>query len=195
MGERAIHKLRSLSDDCQHLRPSDLDGLPEDELHSFLSSLKDKSKTASIKVAVHGTDHGGWTPVDPNHSPYSTSPLVNSQPNFGGRWRDDFPGAGGQHINDDSDTDKNTKGEANDDDFSPSMRRNRINDAIDSVKGPKYVVRRPLSTADGDEAATKVFGPEGKSDGTAMYVVVNSYEKAIELSKKIPGCTVERKKT
>ena len=121
--------------------------------------------------------------------------MVNSQPNFGGRWRDDFPGAGGQHINDDSDTDKNTKGEANDDDFSPSMRRNRINDAIDSVKGPKYVVRRPLSTADGDEAATKVFGPEGKSDGTAMYVVVNSYEKAIELSKKIPGCTVERKKT
>ena len=192
MGERAIRKLRSLSDDCQHLRPSDLDGLPEDELHSFLSTLKDK-KTASIKVAVHGTDHGGWTPVDPNAR---TSPLVNYQgPNFGGRWRDDFPGAGDMHINDDSDKEKNTKGEAKDDDFSPSMRRTRINDAIDSVKGPKYVVRKPHSSVDGEDAAKKVFGPEGKDDGTAMYVVVNSYEKAIELSKRIPGCTVERKKT
>ena len=99
------------------------------------------------------------------------------------------------HINDDSDKQKNTKGEAKDDDFSPSMRRTRINDAIDSVKGPKYVVRRSLSTADGEGAATKVFGPDGKDDGKDMYVVVNSYEKAIELSKKIPGCTVERKKT
>jgi hypothetical protein len=153
----------------------------------------DLKRTASIKTAIHG--HGEtWTPVDSNYNPYKTSPLVNSQgPEFGGRWRQDFPGAGDNHINDDSDKEKSGKGGK--DDADPDQKNNRINELVEGIRGPKFIVRLRLTeeAEPNEDKAIEVFGDDGQSDGKSVYVVVDGFEKALEIQKKIPNCIIEPK--
>ena len=139
--KRPIDRLRSLSEDCSNLKPSDLDGISEQELHHFLYDIK---KTAGIiKEAYHG-EGSTFLPTGPDFNPYKTSPLVNNQgPEFGGRWRKDMPGAGGAHINDDSDTPKSGAGEG--DDFDEGLHKQRINNLLDGIKGGNYIIKKRLT--------------------------------------------------
>jgi hypothetical protein len=192
---RLLDKLRSLHEDCSGLRPSDLDGMSDKEMYHLYYKLNGKKadNNSPIKTALHG--HGEtWTPVGPGYDPYRTSPLVNYQgPEFGGRWRRDFPGSGDQHINDDSDKEKNGKGQG--DDFDPQLQRERINELTDKIKGPKYVIRLRLSEEDepSQDKAKEIFGDEGQSDGRSIYVVVDGFARAIQLRQKIPGSVIEPK--
>ncbi len=187
---RLIDKLRSLSDDCSGLRPSDLDGMSEKDMYHTYHDLK---RTASIKTATHG--HGEtWTPVGNDYNPYKTSPLVNNQgPEFGGRWRNDLPGGGDQHIDDDSD--KNKSGKGGPDDADPNQKNNRINYLVENIRGPKYVVRLRLTeeAEPTEDKAIEVFGDEGKSDGKSVYVVCDGYDQAIKRQQSVPGSIVEPK--
>jgi hypothetical protein len=127
--------------------------------------------------------------------PTVTSPLVRAVPEFGGRWNHDFPGSGDQHINDDSDKQKSTKGEAADDDFNEDLRKVRIQNMLESVRGPEFVVRKRLTEGEppDKETAEKLFGNDGKTDGKSVYVVVRGWENALRWQQKTPGSTVEPK--
>lgn len=189
---RLIQQLRSLSDDCQHLRPSDLDGLSEKDMYHIYHNLH---KKASIKTALHGMGET-WTPQDVNYDPYRTSPLVNNQgPEFGGRWRRDMPGSGDQHINDDGDKDKNTKGDNANGDFDPNSKAVIINDVLDKIRGPKYTVKLRLSEEDepSKSKAKEIFGEDAETDGKeAIWVVCDSFENAIGLQRKVPRSIIEQ---
>lgn len=188
--KRLIEKLRSLSDDCAGLRPSDLDGMSENDMYYMYHDLK---KTANVKIATHG--HGEtWIPVGNDYNPYKTSPLVNYQgPEFGGRWRRDMPGGGDNQINDDGDKQKNTKGD--DSGESQNAKEDRVNSLIEGIRGPKYVVRLRLTEDEepNDDKAKDIFGDDGQTDGKSVYVIVDGYEKAIQLQRKTPGAMVEPK--
>lgn len=190
--KRSIERLRSLSNDCTGLRPSDLDGMDENEINQFFHKVRE---ARTNKTAVHGAGET-WTPVGNDFNPYSTSPLVNNPgPEFGGRWRRDFPGGGDQHINDDSDKSKNTRGNAADWDFDPQMRKQRINDLLDDIKGVKYVVRLNLVESDEPtaEKAKSVFGPKGQADGKSIFVEVNGFDEAVRTQNNTPGSRIEPK--
>jgi hypothetical protein len=194
---RFLDKLRSLHEDCNGLRPSDLDGMSEKEMYHLYHKLNGKKAgdVAPIKTALHGRGET-WTPVGPGFDPYKTSPLVNFQgPEFGGRWRRDFPGGGDNHINDDSDKEKNTKGQAAEGDFDPQLQQTRINELTDKIKGPKYTVRLRLSEEDepSKSKAKEIFGDEGQTDGRSIYVVVDGFERAMRLMQKNPGSVIEPK--
>jgi len=193
--KRLINKLRSLSDDCADLRPSDLDGMSEKEMHHVYHGLKGKTKTANVKTAVHGFGET-WTPVPNDYSPYRTSPLVNYEgPEFGGRWRRDFPGAGDMHINDDSDKEKSLKGNAVDEDFDPQLQKTRINEMTEGIRGSSYVVRLRLTEEEepSREKARNIFGEEGQTDGKSVFIIVNGFENALEWQRKLPQVTIEPK--
>lgn len=188
--KRHLDRLRSLSEDCAGLRPSDLDGMSETEMQQFFHAVK---KAGIEKKALHGAGET-WTPVGPDFNPYNTSPLVNnSGPEFGGRWRRDFPGGGDQHINDDGDKKKDTSGESGNSDFDPKMQRQRINDLLSDIKGPAFIVRLRLSEDDEptDEKAKGVFGDDGQTDGKSVYLKVDGFDEAIRIQRSIPGSSIE----
>lgn len=186
-----LERLRGLSDDCRYIKLSDLDGLSEDDLDEF---VKRYERTASTKVALHGVGET-WTAVPADYSPYHTSPAVNSNPEFGGRWRKNFPGEGSQHINDDSDKKKSGQGEAANNDFNKKMKDDMINDVTESIRGPRFVVRKRLTEEEKptEELAKKMFGPDGQYDGESVFVIMNGFERAIRTRLKVPGATIETK--
>jgi len=187
-------KIRSLPG-CDRVRPSDLDGLDEKEMREIFHLFKDDPKR--LRTALHGMGET-FVPQDYGSSPYKTSPLVNSPgPEFGGRWRHHnapFPGAGDQHINDDNDKEKHTKGEAVFDDFNPDMKREKINDAIDALTDKKrYIIRLrfPENQQPTRQKAVEMFGPDAQTDGTSVYVVIKGYRKALDIMNGTPGCVLE----
>ena len=184
-----LGKLRALSDDCLDLRPSDIAGLSDEEAKYLADRFR---KEASVRTAYHG-DAGTFFPVDPNSNPYKSSPLVNANPPFGGRWRGDFPGSGDQHINDDSDKQKSTRGDSANDDFDPAMKKVRMNDLMDGILGPKYVVRLILGDHEDatDGRAQELLGSGAKAKGRSMYVELPNYERALRLQRAVPGSVVE----
>lgn len=191
--KRPLQRLRSLSDDCAGLRPSDLDGMSEKEMHNFFYSVKSAQSQGETKVAIHGNGDT-FFPVGNDYNPYKTSPLVNNPgPEFGGRWRRDFPGSGDQHINDDADKKKDGKG--NGDDNDPHAQKERVNDLLSKIKGPKYVVRMRLAEEDepSEEKARSIFGEGGQTDGKSVYVIIDGYEAALKLQRKVPGAVIEPK--
>lgn len=185
---RAIDHLRSLSEDCAGLRPSDIDGMGEDEIHGFLSNFKQASAKGWHKVAVHG--HGDtWTQVGLDYSPYSTSPLVNTPPPDDRNRR--LPGGGANNTNSDSDTDKNTMNDG--DGSTPHLQRLRIDQMLEETQGPEYIVRKRLLEHEepSEEAAKKMFGGDGQTDGKSVFVVIRGFDSAMEIQRKIPGATIE----
>lgn len=190
--KRPLERLRSLSEDCAELRPSDLDGMSEKDMHHFFYTVR---KASLDKEALHGRGET-WSPVGSDFSPYRTSPLVNYQgPEFGGRWRKEMPGSGDQHINDDSDKSKSGKGDASNDDFNPQMQKERINDLLNQIKGPAYVVRMTLMEEDepSEGRAKEMFGVDGQTDGKSVYVIVNGFEEAQKVQRRMPGSIIEPK--
>lgn len=182
-----MERIRGLAEDCVNLRPSDLDGMPDAEINRLVDSIP------QTKVAVHGTGQT-WTALPGDYDPYRTSPLVNNPgPEFGGRWRRNMPGGGDQHINDNGDKDKDTKGSG--DDNNPALQKTRINDLLEEIKGPTYIVRMRLSeeVEPSSDRAKEMFGPDGKTDGESIYVEVNGYERAIKLRDKYRDATIEPK--
>jgi hypothetical protein len=191
--KRPINKIRTLPG-CEDVRNGDLEGIDEKDLNelyhktSKLSQSKKTTKTAD----PHGFGNT-WTPVDVSYNPYKTSPLVNAAPQFGGRWNKDFPSGGDMHINDDSDKEKNTRGNAMDDDFDPKMRKNRVDDLTRKLKDGQYVVRLQLNEGEeptGDRAQ-QVFGPDGKADGRSIYIIVDGFDNAIKKQRDVPHAKVE----
>jgi len=171
-----------LRDKCPDLRHSDLD--LNDEEVEYLASVMNPE----VKVAVHGRGDN-WTEVGPEYNPYKTSPLVNFSPEFGGRWRRNFPGSGDHHINDDSDKQKNLKGKATDDDFDPVMKSKKINDKLDEQRsknnGAACFVRVELSPDQQptEDLAKKLLGDEGQCDGKSIYVRVDDFESALQVQR------------
>jgi hypothetical protein len=186
-----LERIRGLSEDCRHIKMSDLDGLGEDDLADF---IKNYEKTASVKLALHGVGET-WTAVPSDYSPYHSSPLVNSNPEFGGRWKKNFPGEGSQHINDDRDKDKSGQGEAINNDFNKKLKDDMINNVTEDIRGPRFVIRKRLSEEERptDELAKKIFGPDGKYDEESVFVILNGFERAMGIQRKIPGSTIETK--
>lgn len=191
--QRMLDKMRSLSDDCANLRPSDLDGMSEEDMYHFYHGIE--RHAGAVKTAIHGMGET-WNPVGQDYSPYKTSPLVNNQgPEFGGRWRRDMPGAGDQHINDDGDKDKSGRGDSDRDDFDPNLQKHRLEALTDQIKGPTFVVRIRLSEEEepSDKKAIEIFGDDGRTDGKSVYVLTNGFESALEIQRRHPGATVEPK--
>jgi hypothetical protein len=189
-----LGKIRSLPG-CERVRPSDLDGLDEKDMREIFHLFKGDPKR--LRTALHGMGET-FVPQDYGSSPYKTSPLVNYQgPEFGGNRRyhnAPFPGAGDQHINDDGDKEKHTRGEAASDDFDPDMKRVKINDAIDALTDKKqYTIRLrfPENQQPTKQKAIELFGPDAQTDGTSVYVVIKGYKKALDMMNGTPGCVLE----
>jgi hypothetical protein len=170
---------------CPGIRPNELD--LDDEDVTFLAKVLASGK--GIRQAVHGRGDA-WTEVGPDYNPYKGSPMTTSRPQFGDRWRGDFPGSGDQHINDDSDKKKNQKGEARNEEFDPELRKQKTNDALDEVskkvRGPGFVVKLELDDKQPatEDLASQVFGDAGQFDGTYVFVHVNDFEAALEEQRK-----------
>lgn len=186
---RAIDHLRSLSEDCAGLRPSDIDGMGDDEIHGFLSSVKKASSARWEKVAVHGTGDT-WNQVGLDYNPYKTSPLVNTPPPDD-RFRN-LPGGGANNTNSDSDSDKNT---GNDDGSTPSLQRLKIDQMLEETQGEEYIIRKRLLEHEdpSEEAAVGLFGEQGQTDGKSVYVVIRGFENAMKVRDKVPGSHMEPK--
>lgn len=168
------------------LRPSDLDTADDDEIERIIERVRPRRET----VAIHGQGDL-WTAVDPGYSPNYSSPTRPYVPEFGGRWRQDFPGAGDQHVNDDSDKQKNLKGRATNDDFDPAAKSRRIQDALEPNK--TYVVRFYAGSEACPALARALFGDEGKTTDDSVYVEVEKMSDAKEMQGRVPGCVIEEK--
>jgi hypothetical protein len=177
---RPIDTIRSK---CPELRLSDFGDMGDDEIAYLATAFKDNL----VKEAVHGL--GDWSPVGPNFNPYQTSPLVNAVPNFGGNHRKNFPGGGDHHTNDDSAKQKNRKGDADENDFDPVLKRKKLNDALDlqkeKNKGCVCTVRVELSPDEQptNELAVKILGDKAEYDGTSVYINVDDFETALEIER------------
>lgn len=182
---RAIDHLRGLSEDCSELRPHDTDGMSEEEIHSFISSVKKASSAKWQKVAVHGQGET-WTQMPLDYNPYHTSPLVNTPPPDD-RFRR-LPGAGTNNTNR---SDEDNTG--NQDGSTPSLHRLKIDQALESTKGPKFVVRIKLLEHEEptDDLAKKLFEDDrAQCDGHSVYIIVNE-EEARDFNKRVPGSRIE----
>lgn len=169
---RPIDVLREIDPD---LRYGDLD--LEDTEIEMLSNMFQTTKTA-----VHGRGDN-WTEVD-RYNPYNTSPLVKFVPEFGGRWRRNFPGSGDQHINDDSDKEKSYKSTGDPNDFDPKLKEKLINDHTDESS---YRVKVELDPEDfgSQKRALELLGDKGEFDGDCMFVEVSDFQAAIQLEREL----------
>lgn len=180
--ERPIDTIRKV---CPDIRLSDL-GLTSEELGLLANSLKSKPE---VKEAVHGRGDN-WTEVGPSFNPYQTSPLVNPAPEFGGRWRNNFPGGGDHHINDDKDKQKHLKGNAVNEDFDPVLKRQKINDMLREKgldnKCDIYLVFLELfdDECPCKELAKTVFGDDGDSDGSDVFMVAKDFDFALRIERE-----------
>lgn len=193
LSRKPLARLRSFKG-CEGLRPSDLDGMEEKEMHNFFHSLREAGSAKDVKTAYHGQGDT-FFPVGPDYNPYKTSPLVNNPgPEFGGRWRRDFPGSGDQHINDDSDKPKSESGHGDDSD--PSGQKRRINELLTKIKGPAFMVKVDLSEEEEptEERAKGIFGEKGQTDGKSVFIIVDGYEEALRFQHNHPKAVIERKK-
>ena len=171
---RAIDRLREIDPD---IRYSDLE-LDEKDVEYLAGIISPEKET---KIAVHGRGDN-WTEVGPGYSPYNTSPLVNSTPEFGGRWKKNFPGSGDQHINDDGDKSKSTRGTGTNDDFNPVLKRDKINREIG--RSPyKIMISLTDDQSPSEQLAKELLGDDGKHDNTSIFVEVDDFQHALEIER------------
>jgi hypothetical protein len=124
---------------------------------------------------------------------------MNWAPEFGGRWRENFPGGGSQHINDDADKQKNTRG--GHDDTDPAGKRDKINDKLhlrpvnDDTGGAfviTYACNGEENPRDLAERWSKEHGVEAHPSGsTVTIMVMGGFDEAARLQRKIPGSVLE----
>jgi hypothetical protein len=126
---------------------------------------------------------------------------MNWAPQFGGRWRENFPGGGSQHINDDSDKQKSLRG--NSDDADPSGKRDKINDKmrvrmVDGDDGSYIITYRCKDEENPEEMAKQFgddFGVEARSSGASVIILVDGgFDEAASLQRKMPGTVLEKRK-
>ena len=153
----------------------------------------------SHKQALHGVDT--WTQVGHGEDPNYFRPM-NWAPEFGGRWRENFPGGGSSNINKDSDSDGSAGGMVTENEFDPQARSNDLNELLHG--GPKtpesyvlvYECRDGESPKEKAEEIKKQLG-EGKDaeaviDGTTIRIVLPDFESATSAQPRIPGSVVEK---
>ena len=173
----------------ERVRPSDVSDLSDEEIEGLAGRL---GKQAIRREARHGTADG-WFPQDSGYSPYKTSPLVNANPEFGHRWRENMPGGGDRHINDDSDKPKDWKGKQDGigEDGGPGTG------LPTSITGPHYVVRIRINHGDNPDTLKKQMEQSCKSkceqDSGSVFVEVETYEEAVGLQRRVPKSVVEPK--
>ena len=152
----------------------------------------------NFKRALHGVDT--WTQVGHGEDPSYFRPM-NWAPEFGGRWRENFPGGGSSNINKDSDVDESLRGIARDEDFDPQARTNKINELLHG--GPKtpesyvlvYECRDGESPKEKAEEIKKQLGEgdaEAIIDDTTIRIVLPDFESATSAQPRIPGSVVEK---
>ena len=189
----AMDALRGLGGDCERLRPSDLDGLSEQDMKDIVWRFKDMQKRASIAsktiTAVHGVGETWWEATKTPH------PAVSDPPGweFGGERRDEhgaFTGAGDLKLDYNTEEGKAPEGK--------TKNKDQLNRLLNEVKGSQFVVRLRLSEEDQAntdflDRVAEMFGEEKQTDKDSIFMMVNGYENAIAKQKEIPGSQIEAK--
>jgi len=143
-----------------------------------------------MRQAVHGRGDN-WVEVGPSTAPSSFSaPTMNYAPQFGGRWRTNMPGSGDQHINDDSDKSKNTRG--NPEDFDPENKNILINDKLDSG-AEKCVVMYVLRDGENPKknmGRLEQGGFKPKLEGNRMIIEIDGLPSASRVQALLPGAVI-----
>lgn len=182
-------KMAALRQFCQ-VRYEDLDCGSEQELEKSLDRA-----LAMKKVAVHGRGDS-WTEVGPGYNPYQASDLTTYAPEFGGRWRDNFPGSGDEEINDDNDKQKSTRNDGNED-FDSVAKKIKINEYMKLVMKPivneTYILKVPVREGVDPQDVKKTLGDDAKFDGRFVRKTFTSFEEAIDFQKRVKDSIVEKK--
>lgn len=147
-----------------------------------------------IRQAVHGRGDA-WVEVGPSTAPssFSSPTPMNWSPNYGGRWRTNMPGSGDQHINDDSDKSKSTRG--NPEDFDPENKNNLINDKLDAGLERCVVT---YFARDGEDPKDKIDrlekgGLDPRIEGNQIVIEVEGLPAATRVQALLPGAVITLK--
>lgn len=189
---RPIDRLNEMLGEGEYVRPSDFANVPESQVSLLGDSLRTNSfaPNETTKVAVHGRGDN-WDSRD-RGDPYKANPLNTYAPQFGGRWNTKFPGAGGTNMNSDSDLTKSPSNHDMDDEQKVQKARDLLDETQEGMGVAKYVVRVPIKEGDDPEAlAEQLFGSEGKADRGSVFVIVPSFEEAMQVQKRVPGAVCE----
>lgn len=144
-----------------------------------------------IRQAVHGRGDN-WVEVGPSTAPssFSSPTPMTWAPNFGGRWRTNMPGSGDQHINDDSDKSKNTRGKP--EDFDPENKNILINDKLDS--GAEMCVVTYVAPEGSDPrrnmSRLEKGGFKPRIEGNKLIVEVEGLPSATRVQALLPGAVI-----
>jgi len=149
------------------------------------------------RQAVHGRGDG-WVEVSPGEQANWTGPTMDWAPQFGGRWRNNLPGSGDQHINDDSDKEKSTRGTATDGDFDPKAKSQMINDKLDKGPVPNEFYLVTYRCREGENPGDKAEDLQGQGiqvqvNGTLLTIMATDFDQAMRAQRLIPGAAIERK--
>lgn len=168
----------------ENIKLEDLDGLSAERLSVICKKIN--------KQAAHGMADS-WSEMSQGQSPYNTSPFVNYAPEFGGRWRENFPDGGDNHINDDSNKDKSTWGRT--EDFDPLLKRIKLNDklkmALHPISNDTYILRVQIIDKQDPEKLMMALGEGAKYNGRDVIQTYPSFETALKWQVRFRGSIVE----
>jgi hypothetical protein len=165
--KRAIDALNSTLAPHERLRPSDVDGASDEDLAGL--SERKSVRTAVVGRAETFTEkERGWNPYEPG---VHTTPA----PQYGNRWETPMQ-TGSNNTNRDSDSEKTP--------IFTEPDPAKLEEAKYLAGEKKYLV--VVKTKDGQKPSAKGL-PDGEwqSNESEMYVVVNSYEDAIEMQGRL----------
>jgi len=178
-------RLENIRKSCQErIRLEDLDGLPTEKLGALYQKLK--------RQAAHGMADS-WSEVSQGQSPYNTSPFVNYAPEYGGRWRENFPDGGDHHINDDRNKEKSTWGR--NEDFDPKIKKIKLNDklkmALEPVSTDTYRLRVQIVDKQDPQKLMLALGEGANYDGRYVSQRYMTFEEALKWQRMFRGSIVE----
>jgi len=135
--KKPIHQLRSLRDDFSSLRPSDLDGLPDDEVAKLVGHFKRK---ATASIGGQPTTFKGRE-ADPVETRLNVDPRIKGLLYWmGGGHRYDWPGTSDNTTKWEN-PDEQLKGDPyGRDDYNPTIERAKLEEVVPERKprpGPK----------------------------------------------------------
>lgn len=174
------------------IRRSVPEEIPLEDLADLSAEKLSRLSKRLQKEAAHGMADS-WSEVSQGGSPYNTSPFVNYAPEFGGRWRENFPGSGDQHINDDRNKEKSTWGRP--DDFDPKLKKLKLNEklkmALEPVSNDKFVLKVQIVDKQDPEKLMMALGEGSQYDGRFVTKHFLTFEEALKWQKMFRGSIVE----
>ena len=178
-------RLDNIKKSCrERIRLEDLDGLPSGRLSALCQKIK--------KQAAHGMGDS-WSEMSQGQSPYNTSPSVNATPEYGGRWRENFPDGGDHHINDDRNKEKSTSGRT--EDFDPKIKKLKLNEklklALEPISSDTFILRVQIIDKQDPEKLIMALGEGAKYDGRYVSQRYMTFEEALKWQRIFRGSIVE----